>query len=131
MKEALRKAGVEPDVEWSKNTKFHLEVKSTLAHCSEVFFISQSQLNMVRGGQNKHTYETLLIHDQMRRYDGDPNNAYILLRIFQLEEEDGPNIKFFRDPWSLYVNGNLYFRSKEGYRVYQERNPEQSTWLSD
>ncbi|RYP37876.1 hypothetical protein DL767_002748 [Monosporascus sp. MG133] len=100
MKEALREAGVEPNAEWSNNTKFHLEVKATLGHCTEAFFVSQNQL------------------DKMRKFDGDPNNAYVLLRVFNMEEGNDPGIKFFRDPWSLYIGGILDFRSEAGYKVY-------------
>ncbi|RYP88497.1 hypothetical protein DL769_000264 [Monosporascus sp. CRB-8-3] len=100
MREALRRVGVEPNAEWSNNTKFHLEVKATLGHCAEAFFVSQNQL------------------DKMREFNGDPNNAYVLLRVFNMEEDNGPGIKFFRDPWSLYMGGILDFRSEEGYKVY-------------
>ncbi|RYP69608.1 hypothetical protein DL770_008214 [Monosporascus sp. CRB-9-2] len=100
MKEALREAGVEPNAEWSNNTKFHLEVKATLGHCAEAFFVSQNQF------------------DKMREFDGDPNNTYVLLRVFNLEEGNNPGIKFFRDPWSLYMGGILNFRSEAGYKVY-------------
>lgn len=55
----------------------------------------------------------------MRLFDGDVNNAYVLLRVFDLEGENGPNIKFFRDPWSLYMNSVLDFRSDNGYKVYE------------
>ncbi|RYO93890.1 hypothetical protein DL762_000845 [Monosporascus cannonballus] len=100
MREALREAGVEPNAEWSNDTKFHLEVKATLGHCAEAFFVSQNQL------------------DKMREFDGDPNNAYVLLRVFNLEEDSDPGIKLFRDPWSLYMDGILDFRSEQGYKVY-------------
>lgn len=34
----------------------------------------------------------------MQKYEGDPLNAYILIRIFQVERT--PTKRFFPDPWS-------------------------------
>ena len=48
MREALWKAGVEPMPNWSNDTQFHLEVKTTLGHRNDPFHVSQNQLNMVR-----------------------------------------------------------------------------------
>lgn len=55
----------------------------------------------------------------MRHFDGHVDNAYVLLRVFDLEGENSPNVKFFRDPWSLYLNRVLDFRSDQGYKVYE------------
>ena len=55
---------------------------------------------------------------QMREFDGTANNAYILLRVFDLDEGRNTGVKFFCDPWSLYMDGVLDFRSDEGYKVY-------------
>ncbi|RKL19789.1 hypothetical protein BFJ68_g3268 [Fusarium oxysporum] len=100
MKGVLREAGMDVIVEWTHNTKFHLEVKATLGPCSEPCFVSQNQL------------------DKMRQYEGDLGNVYILIRVFQLEAEGGPSFRFFLNPWSLYLEGALDFRSNEGYKVY-------------
>ncbi|KAK2690932.1 hypothetical protein QWA68_010794 [Fusarium oxysporum] len=100
MKGVLREAGMDVIVEWTHNTKFHLEVKATLGPCSEPCFVSQNQL------------------DKMRQYEGDLGNVYILIRVFQLEAEGGPSFRFFLNPWSLYLEGALDFRSDEGYKVY-------------
>lgn len=54
----------------------------------------------------------------MRDFDGDPSNANVLLRVFGLEDGHSSRIKLFRDPWSLYKDRTLDFRSQEGYRVY-------------
>lgn len=43
----LDEAGVDLNTAWSKATKFHLEVKSTLGPCSDPMFVSQSQLDKV------------------------------------------------------------------------------------
>lgn len=53
----------------------------------------------------------------MRRYHDDPHNAYILVRVFNLE---GGNvgIKVFPKTWSLYVSNVLDFRSDQGYTVH-------------
>lgn len=55
----------------------------------------------------------------MREFGGTANDAYILIRVFDLEEGKNPGLKFFHDPWSLYVGGVLNFKSDEGYKVYQ------------
>ena len=55
----------------------------------------------------------------MRQFDGDLRNAYILLRVFDIEGDNSPNVKFFRDPWSLYLSRVLDFRSDQGYKVYE------------
>jgi hypothetical protein len=55
---------------------------------------------------------------QMRQYEGNLSNAYILVRVFQIEAADGPSFRFFPNPWSLYMEGALDFRSNEGYKVY-------------
>lgn len=56
---------------------------------------------------------------QMREFNGTADNAYILLRVFDLDDRRNAGVKFFRDPWSLYIDGLLDFRSDEGYKVYQ------------
>lgn len=55
----------------------------------------------------------------MREFNGTADNAYILIRVFDLDEGRNAGVKFFRDPWSLYTDGVLDFRSDEGYKVYQ------------
>src|SRR6478735_5416387 len=47
MKGLLREAGIDATDEWSHNTKFHLEAKTTLGPCSEPCFVSQNQLDKV------------------------------------------------------------------------------------
>ncbi|GAB1311860.1 hypothetical protein MFIFM68171_02070 [Madurella fahalii] len=100
MRAVLRNAGIEPNAAWSDATMFHLEVKSTLGPCAEPMFVSQNQV------------------DKMREFDGSADNAYILLRVFDLDDGRNTGVKFFRDPWSLYMDGVLDFRSDEGYKVY-------------
>ncbi|KAI1054608.1 hypothetical protein LB506_010697 [Fusarium annulatum] len=101
MKSLLREAGVDVAAGWSHDTKFHLEVKATLGSCSEPCFVSQNQLDK-----------------QMRQYEGDLGNVYILIRVFQMEAEKGPGFRLFVNPWRLYLEGALDFRSGEGYKVY-------------
>ncbi|KAF5723298.1 hypothetical protein FMUND_1932 [Fusarium mundagurra] len=100
MKVLLQEAGVDVVAGWSHDTTFHLEVKATLGPCSEPCFVSQNQL------------------DKMRQYEGDLGNVYILVRVFQMEAEGGPDFRLFVNPWSLYLKGTLDFRSGEGYKVY-------------
>jgi hypothetical protein len=47
MRGALRVAGVPLRPEWSNNTTYHLEVKTTQEDCAEPFFISQNQVDLV------------------------------------------------------------------------------------
>jgi len=54
----------------------------------------------------------------MRLFDKTPGDAYILLRVFNLEEGRETGVRFFRDPWSLFMNDVLKFRSDDGYRVF-------------
>lgn len=56
---------------------------------------------------------------QMRKFHGTAGDAYILLRVFNLDDGRNVDIKFFNDPWSLYLDGVLKFRSDQGYKVYQ------------
>lgn len=100
MRVMLRDAGLHPNAAWSNATKFHIEVKSTLGSCAEPMFVSQNQVDM------------------MREFHGMADNAYILLRVFNLDDGVDVGVKFFDDPWSLYMNGALKFRSDEGYKVY-------------
>jgi len=55
----------------------------------------------------------------MRQFDGDPANAYIIIRVFGVEERNNTGIKFLRDPWSLFLDRALDIRSETGvYKVY-------------
>ncbi|KXX82783.1 hypothetical protein MMYC01_200766 [Madurella mycetomatis] len=101
MRKALQEAGVKLNPQWSNNTEFHLEVKATLGRCADAFYVSQNQV------------------DKMRQFDRDPNNAYIILRVFGVEERNDTGIKFLQDPWSLYMDQTLDIRSETGvYKVY-------------
>ncbi|KAH8892664.1 hypothetical protein GQ53DRAFT_646961, partial [Thozetella sp. PMI_491] len=103
MKEALRAAGVPLRAGWSHSTTYHLEVKTTQGHCAEPFFVSQNQV------------------DLMRLYHNRDSDAYILLRVFNIDGER-PGIKYFSNPWALYLNGILEFRCppNQSYNVYQK-----------
>ena len=57
---------------------------------------------------------------KMRTYDDDPQNAYILLRIFNVEGEN-PGMKLYPRPWHLWAAGVLAFTAPNGYSV-TERN---------
>jgi hypothetical protein len=58
----------------------------------------------------------------MRESDGTGDNAYILVRVFDLDDGRSTGVKFFRDPWSLHMEGVLNFRSDEGYKVFCATN---------
>jgi hypothetical protein len=47
MRYMLRDAGVEIDEAWTSSTTYHIEVKGTLSTCSEPFFVSQNQVDLV------------------------------------------------------------------------------------
>jgi len=53
----------------------------------------------------------------MRCYHGDPDNVYILVRVFNIEDGHG-GVKIFPDTWSFYLGDVLDFRSKDGYEVF-------------
>ncbi|KAH6867174.1 hypothetical protein B0T10DRAFT_611919 [Thelonectria olida] len=82
MRAFLQVGGLDLDPKWSSSTTYHLEVKTTAGDCSDVFFASQNQINM------------------MRRFDNDPENAYILSRVFDIEG-DNRGLKFYPSPWRL------------------------------
>jgi hypothetical protein len=50
MRAFLQVAGVELNPEWSRSTTYHVEVKTTTIDDKEPFFVSQNQVNMVKGG---------------------------------------------------------------------------------
>lgn len=67
--------------------------------------------------------------EQMRYFHDDPDNAYILLRVFNINiEGEGPGLKIFPNPWSLYTAGVLDFRSAEGYQVYEKDESEETSF---
>ncbi|KAH6615965.1 hypothetical protein B0J18DRAFT_293451 [Chaetomium sp. MPI-SDFR-AT-0129] len=76
----LSTMGVPVSPHWSSNTKYHLEVKATPGHCGAEFYVSQYQAR------------------KMQEYAGDPNNAYLLTRVFNLGSS--PDLRCFLDPWS-------------------------------
>ncbi|KAH7317120.1 hypothetical protein B0I35DRAFT_434596 [Stachybotrys elegans] len=99
----LQQAGMNTDGGWSRSTTYHLEVKTTTGACSEPFHVSQNQLSM------------------MRRYDSDPQHAYILLRVCNIDNI--PDVKIYPRPWRLSLEGVLAFVSPTGYQVYDRGIP--------
>ncbi|KAB5583474.1 hypothetical protein GE09DRAFT_302768 [Coniochaeta sp. 2T2.1] len=99
MKELLGQLDAETMAIWSRNTTYHLEVKTTPGACNEAFFVSQNQVGM------------------MRDYDSQPNNAYILIRVYNIDGEH-PGIKFYANPWKLRGNGTLLFKADNRYKVF-------------
>jgi hypothetical protein len=55
----------------------------------------------------------------MRACDGDPDNAYILIRVSNIDGER-PGVKFYASPWALYMDKVLEFKSEGGYKVYSK-----------
>ncbi|KAH6640191.1 hypothetical protein F5144DRAFT_87907 [Chaetomium tenue] len=76
----LADAGAEISPDWRAGTTYHLEVKTTPAGCGTTFLVSRNQVRL------------------MQDYSGDPRNAYILVRIFQIGRN--PAMEFFPDPLS-------------------------------
>ncbi|KAK3348731.1 hypothetical protein B0T25DRAFT_546397 [Lasiosphaeria hispida] len=66
---------------WSQNTMFHLEVKTTPGGLGTPLYVSQYQL------------------EKMQAYDGRPDHAYILVRVFNIRQRR-PGIKFYTNPGS-------------------------------
>ena len=42
----------------------------------------------------------------MQDYDHKPNDAYILVRVFNVDD-DTPGVEYFVNPWSLFLEGVL------------------------
>ncbi|RSM01630.1 hypothetical protein CDV31_011271 [Fusarium ambrosium] len=97
VKEFLLQAGLDLNPAYGSRTTYHLEVKTTTGGDGEIFNVSQNQVNM------------------MQRFDDDPNNAYIVLRVYNIEGEN-PDLKAYPRPWNLYLNGFLTFTSPHGYQ---------------
>ncbi|UPL02380.1 hypothetical protein LCI18_013314 [Fusarium solani-melongenae] len=76
MKEFLLRAGLDLSPAYASNTTYHLEVKTTTGGDGEIFYVSQNQVNM------------------MQRFDEDPDNAYIVLRVYDIEGES-PDLKAY------------------------------------
>ncbi|KAH7013105.1 hypothetical protein EDB80DRAFT_607184 [Ilyonectria destructans] len=102
MKAYFQNAGVDQATRWSNSTTYHLEVKTTTGSCNQPFFVSQNQVNM------------------MRKFDKDPGNAYILLRVFDVDG-DSPGLKIYPSPWGLGLTGILGFSAPGGYEVLEVR----------
>ncbi|KAK0701219.1 hypothetical protein B0T21DRAFT_353802 [Apiosordaria backusii] len=79
MHEVLRQQGVRMLPGWSKKTRYHLEVKSTPGRCETTLSVSVNQREL------------------MKRYHGDPNNAYILVRVFNVESSN-VGVRWFPEP---------------------------------
>ncbi len=67
-------------------------------------------------------------YEQMRAYDGDPNSPYILIRVFNIDGER-PGVKFYVNPWTLYMDRVLEFRSDNGYKVFSKEETQDSDVL--
>lgn len=52
----------------------------------------------------------------MKNCADDPNNVYLLIRVYNVET-DNLDVKFYLNPWKLYLDGVLDFRSEGGYTV--------------
>lgn len=53
----------------------------------------------------------------MRAWDEDPDSAYILVRVSDIDGKC-PRVKLYPRPWALYKNDVLKFKSEGGYKVY-------------
>ncbi|KAH6627198.1 hypothetical protein B0J18DRAFT_465142 [Chaetomium sp. MPI-SDFR-AT-0129] len=99
MKTALNQLGIGTEAAWSRSTTYYLEAKTTTGAANEPFFASQNQVDM------------------MRTHDGDPENVYILLRVFKVDG-DRPGMVLYPNPWRSYMDRLLEFKSADGYTVY-------------
>lgn len=62
----------------------------------------------------------MLMIIKMRSYSDDADNAYIIMRVSQIDSES-PDLKCFPNPWRLYLEGVLQFASAGGYHVCESR----------
>lgn len=118
MRAFLQTAGVHVNDEWSEYTTYHLEVKATCENRhDEPFYLSQNQVDTVSLPGGFVIAKTGVVDSsmQMRKYDKDPNNAYILLRVYGIHGSS-PGFKIYSCPWSLYMNGGLTLLSRGGYQ---------------
>jgi len=54
----------------------------------------------------------------MKTYGGgNPTNAVILVRVYHVNR-DNVGLKFYPNPWRLYCDGILDFRSASAYQGY-------------
>lgn len=58
----------------------------------------------------------------MRSYHDDGDNAYIIMRVSQINNEN-PELKCYPNPWLLHLDGTLQFTSADGYKVRESRLP--------
>ncbi len=105
MREVLRGWRVHIDPNWTNQTTYHLEVKTTDGDCERTLFVSPNQVEKVtefRGlGCQKHVRCSPQTNGlQMQTHNHDPFNAYILVRIFDVEKRK-PQAVFFPNPWEL------------------------------
>ncbi len=119
MRTALRTANVAIDPAWSNGTRFHVEVKATLGNGGADMFLRESQLQKVSLLTNFHSRPidyseaeldlmklTPPSQPQMREYDHEPDNAYIIAHVVRAGDNN-PRVEFLVNPWSLYRAGEL------------------------
>ncbi|KAK4654191.1 hypothetical protein QC762_401847 [Podospora pseudocomata] len=101
MREALRQEGVRVSPSWSNNTKYHIEVKTTEGRCWAPMKVSVNQTRL------------------MENYEGDANNVYILVRVFDVRGRH-VGLRWFPEPRR---RENLKFEGpKEGYYEVTTKN---------
>ncbi|KAK1752854.1 hypothetical protein QBC47DRAFT_348025 [Echria macrotheca] len=103
LKLALGGMGVPVMPEWSTRTTYHLEIKTTPGECHKPFVISANQVRL------------------MQLYDQDPDNAFILVRVFGTGGGSATTrVRYYPNPWSLKQSGHLQFvpmTTDGGYQV--------------
>lgn len=81
---------------------YHVEVKSTVGKLTDVFHLSWNQMNMARR-------KSLLD----KPADHVPDEVYVLLRVYSLDNEDDCEVTALVDPWAMYQKGELTVGPKE------------------
>ena len=120
MREVLLNEGVWLPPHWSNRPTYHLEVKSTPRECNAPLFVSENQIQKVSLYEAPGVPRCCTDEPQMQYYEQDPNNAYILVRVFQVERAN-PGVQFFPNPWNLKRNSYLDIgerRPDGSYPVY-------------
>ncbi|KAF8854837.1 hypothetical protein BDZ45DRAFT_693078 [Acephala macrosclerotiorum] len=91
---------------WSSNPPtYHLEVKSTSESCNEPFYMSNNQVDKAR--EWTISWDNYIV----------PENVYVVIRVYNLDNETSPSFTAYVDPWAMYLARELNFLACENYSV--------------
>ena len=58
-----------------------------------------------------------------------PKNAYIVIRIYNLDKETNPDFTAYVDPWAMYLARELNFLARENYSVTPKEQGNWKRWI--